>query len=75
MVAASISTFAAIIRNLKKQRKYGSLRGLLLNRVSQEECPAIVEKRERIGDCEGVLWQEGEVLHMWPHLLNVRADI
>ena len=37
----------------KKQRKYGSLRGLLVNRVSQKERPDIVEKRERIGDWEG----------------------
>jgi IS30 family transposase len=37
----------------RKQRKYGSLRGLLVNRVSWKERPGIVETRERIGDWEG----------------------
>lgn len=37
----------------KKQRKYGTLRGLIANRVGIAERPAIVEKRHRIGDWEG----------------------
>jgi IS30 family transposase len=37
----------------KKQRKYGTLRGLLVDRVSLSERPGIVETRNRIGDWEG----------------------
>jgi IS30 family transposase len=37
----------------KKQRKYGSVRGLIPDRVSISERPAIVENRSRIGDWEG----------------------
>ena len=37
----------------KKQRKYGSLRGLIPNRVSIHERPEIVDLRHRVGDWEG----------------------
>lgn len=37
----------------KKQRKYGSLRGLIPNRVSIAERPKIVDQRDRMGDWEG----------------------
>ncbi len=37
----------------KKQRKYGSLRGLIPGRVSIHERPEEVDLRERIGDWEG----------------------
>lgn len=39
----------------RKQRKYGSLRGLIKGRISIRERPDIVESRERIGDWEGDL--------------------
>lgn len=39
----------------RTQRKYGSLRGLIKDRVSIRERPEIVEHRERIGDWEGDL--------------------
>jgi IS30 family transposase len=39
----------------RKQRKYGSLRGLIKDRVSIKERPEIIESRERIGDWEGDL--------------------
>ena len=39
----------------KKQRKYGSLRGLIKGRVSIRERPEIIESRSRIGDWEGDL--------------------
>ena len=37
----------------RKQRRYGSLRGLIPGRVSISERPAIVEQRSRFGDWEG----------------------
>jgi len=37
----------------KKQRKYGSLRGLIPDRVGVAERPAIADERGRIGDWEG----------------------
>jgi IS30 family transposase len=37
----------------RKQRPYGSLRGLIRNRVGISERPAIVNTRQRIGDWEG----------------------
>jgi IS30 family transposase len=37
----------------RKQRKYGSLRGFIPDRVSIHERPTIVEARARIGDWEG----------------------
>lgn len=37
----------------RKQHKYGSLRGLIPDRVSISERPAVVEERERVGDWEG----------------------
>jgi len=37
----------------RKQQKYGSLRGLIPDRVSITERPEIVEERKRIGDWEG----------------------
>jgi transposase, IS30 family len=37
----------------RKQRHYGSLRGLMTGRVSIHERPAIVERRLRFGDWEG----------------------
>jgi IS30 family transposase len=37
----------------RKQRKYGSLRGLIPNRVGIAERPEIVDTRKRIGDWEG----------------------
>jgi len=37
----------------RKQRQYGSVRGLLPNRVSIHDRPVIIEARERIGDWEG----------------------
>jgi len=37
----------------RKQRRYGSLRGLIAGRVSISERPAIVEQRSRFGDWEG----------------------
>lgn len=39
----------------RKQRKYGSLRGLIKDRVSIRERPVIVGSRVRIGDWEGDL--------------------
>jgi IS30 family transposase len=36
-----------------KQRRYGSLRGLIPNRVSITERPAVVDRRSRFGDWEG----------------------
>lgn len=37
----------------RKQRRYGSLRGLIPGRVSIAERPAVVESRSRFGDWEG----------------------
>jgi len=37
----------------RKQRRYGSLRGLIVGRVSIHERPAIVDTRKRFGDWEG----------------------
>lgn len=37
----------------RKQRRYGSLRGLIPGRVSIAERPAVVEARKRFGDWEG----------------------
>lgn len=37
----------------RKQRRYGSLRGLLPDRISIHERPKIVESRQRLGDWEG----------------------
>ena len=37
----------------RRQRKYGSVRGLIPDRVSITERPEIVEERERVGDWEG----------------------
>jgi IS30 family transposase len=37
----------------RKQRRYGSLRGLIPNRVSIAQRPAVVDKRRRFGDWEG----------------------
>lgn len=37
----------------RKQKKYGSVRGLIVDRVSITERPKIVEERKRIGDWEG----------------------
>ena len=40
-------------RRRRKQRRYGSLRGLIPNRVSIAQRPAVVDKRRRFGDWEG----------------------
>lgn len=40
-------------RRRRKQRRYGSLRGLIPHRVSIAERPAVVDKRTRFGDWEG----------------------
>jgi IS30 family transposase len=37
----------------RKQRRYGSLRGLIPNRVSIAQRPAVVQTRRRFGDWEG----------------------
>jgi len=37
----------------KKQRKYGSLRGLIPNRVSIHDRPEVVDLQSRVGDWEG----------------------
>jgi len=37
----------------RKQRRYGSLRGLIPGRVSIDERPGVVETRKRFGDWEG----------------------
>lgn len=37
----------------RRQRRYGSLRGLIPGRISISERPAIVETRQRFGDWEG----------------------
>src|SRR5215210_845804 len=40
-------------RRRRKQRRYGSLRGLIPGRVSIRERPAVVHRRSRFGDWEG----------------------
>ena len=40
-------------RRRRKQRRYGSVRGLIPGRVSIQERPAVVERRSRFGDWEG----------------------
>ena len=42
-------------RRRRKQHRYGSLRGLIKDRVSIQERPEIVDSRDRIGDWEGDL--------------------
>jgi IS30 family transposase len=37
----------------RKQRRYGSLRGLIPGRISIRQRPAVVEQRRRFGDWEG----------------------
>ena len=40
-------------KHRRKQRRYGSLRGLIPGRVSIAERPSVVDKRKRFGDWEG----------------------
>lgn len=40
-------------KHRRKQRRYGSLRGSIVGRVSIAERPAVVDKRRRFGDWEG----------------------
>jgi len=40
-------------RKRRKQQKYGSVKGLIVDRVSISERPKIVDERQRIGDWEG----------------------
>lgn len=44
----------------RKQARYGSVRGLIPNRLSIAERPAIVEDRSRIGDWEGDTLEGGK---------------
>jgi transposase, IS30 family len=48
--------FKRLVRNhkkRKKQRRYGSLRGLIPNRVDISQRPGVVDRRSRYGDWEG----------------------
>ncbi len=45
--------WSAPTKNAKKQRRYGSLRGLIPNRVDISQRPVVVDMRSRCGDWEG----------------------
>ena len=56
----------------RKQRRYGSLRGLIPGRVSISERPQAVDHRARFGDWEGDIGKG--VVYKWVHQYNADPE-